>query len=78
MQKGFSPLVGTLDGWFNEKNPEGQKSRDTVPLNGSRYKFMWFGLWIKTGAASAALKVKTKMQKTAKMCLFLHILHFFR
>jgi hypothetical protein len=73
-KKGFSPLIGALDGCFNEKKSEGQKSRDTVPLNGSRYKFKWFWLWIKTDPASA-LRVKTKMQKTAKMCLFLQILH---
>jgi hypothetical protein len=44
-----------------------------LSLNGMRYKFKWFWLWIKTYAASAALRVKTKMQKTAKMCLFLQI-----
>jgi hypothetical protein len=34
-------------------------------------------LWIKTDAASAALKVKTKMPKTTKMWLFSQILHLF-
>jgi hypothetical protein len=33
-------------------------------------------LWIKTDA-SAALRVKTKMQKTAKICLLSQILHLF-
>jgi hypothetical protein len=52
-----------LDGCFNEKKTEGRKSCDTVPLNGSRYKFKWLWLWIKTDAAMTALRVKTEMQK---------------
>jgi hypothetical protein len=69
-KKALTPLSGPWTDVLMRKISEGRKSHDTVPLNGSRYKFKWFMLWIKTDAASAALRVKTKMQKTANTCFF--------
>jgi hypothetical protein len=70
MKKGFRPLIGNwTDVLMKKKNTEGQKSRDTVPLNGSKHKYKWFWQWIKTDAASTALRVKNENAKNRKNVL---------
>jgi hypothetical protein len=63
-KKGFSPLIGALDGCFNEKK---QKSRDTVPLNSSKYMF-W--LWKKMMRPRLLLGLKEYAKKLRKFVYF--------